>query len=189
VPRVWGTRANADLKWRLKDGVRNILSVGPFEESSNLERLITVFAFYLSFGHDARLLLLGPITDYLALAERFYAIVAESGLGGRVVLLDPHTRPHAAAAYAVAELYISLEEVGTSNDKFLDAMAYDVPILALANEDSRSILRSAGILVAPWAEDIEIGMVAHYLTTDETLRKAVLAAQRRHLRTAQLSAT
>jgi glycosyltransferase involved in cell wall biosynthesis len=163
---------------RLSDGRRTVLFAGPLDESSCIEQLLAGFAFLLSLGIDARLVLAGEFAPDGELADRFYAAVAGARLADRVVVLE-RTRPEiVAASYRSADLYWSAAEDGPA-DELVDALGFGVPVLAFANPASRRVLGSAGILFNDKRDPLALAALAALMITDRALRETLLDGQRR----------
>lgn len=166
------------LVQRLRDGHKTILFAGPLVETSCIEQLLTGFAFLLSFGIDARLVLLGEFDPEESLADRFYALVGSSGLAERVVVLDRSRPDVAAACFRSANLFWSMAEDGPTRE-LVDALAYGVPAFAFSNVFAARILGSSGLMFKDKTQPRELAGVAALLVTDHTLRETMIEGQRR----------
>jgi glycosyltransferase involved in cell wall biosynthesis len=170
--------ASASLVGRLSDGRRTILFAGPLGETSCIEQLLTGFAFLLSFGIDARLVLAGAFDPSTDLADRFYDVVGRTGLTERVVVLDPARPDVVAAAYRSADLFWSAAEDGPERE-IVDALGFGVPVFAFANARSRTVLGQAGILFGDKSDPRVTAGIATLILRDRSLRETLLDGQRR----------
>jgi glycosyltransferase involved in cell wall biosynthesis len=166
------------LAQRLRDGRKTILFAGPLVETSGIEQLLTGFAFLLSFGLDARLVLLGEFDREETLADRFFDQVANSGLAERVVVLEPSRLDAVAACYRAADLFWSMAEDGPARE-LIDALGYGVPLFAFANPFARHIAGDAGLLFNDKTQPRTLAGVAALLLTDRALRDTLVDGQRR----------
>lgn len=66
--------------------------------------------------------------------------------------------------------------------EFLEAMWFDVPVIAYATETARAVLGDAGVLLREKNDLLAVAALAQMLATDRDLRATVVAAQRAALR-------
>jgi glycosyltransferase involved in cell wall biosynthesis len=170
--------AAAGVVRRLSDGRRTILFAGPLTEISCIEQLLAGFAFLLSLGVDARLVLAGEFDLDEGLADRFYEVVAHTHLTDRVVVLDRSRQDVVAACFRSADLFWSAAEDGPAGE-LVDALGFGVPVFAFGNAVSRRVLGSAGILFRDKTDPRALAGVAALMLTDRALRQTVLEGQRR----------
>ena len=103
-------------------------------ESACLDQLLAGFAFLLSFGIDARLVLAGEFDPSERVADRFFDLVGRTQLTDRVVVLDRSQPEVVAACYRSADLFWSAADAGPSSE-LVDALGFGVPVFAFANGD------------------------------------------------------
>jgi len=107
------------------------------------------------------------MTEYRLLHERF-------------IFTGPISDEELAAYYRNAAVYISLSEHEGFCAPLLEAMAADVPVLAYSAAAVPETLGGAGIQFAP--KDLEYAAeLAGMLAFDDTVRRDVIAGQRRRL--------
>jgi glycosyltransferase involved in cell wall biosynthesis len=162
---------------RLGDGRRTILFAGPLTESACLDQLLAGFAFLLSFGVDARLVLTGNFDASEDVADRFFDVVGRTQLTDRVVVLERAPPEVIAACYRSADLYWSAADTGP-NSELVDALGFGVPVFAFANGASRRILGRSGLLFNDKRDPRALAGAAVLLLTDRALRKTLLEGQR-----------
>lgn len=163
---------------RLDDGQRTVLFAGPLVASACLDQLLAGFAFLLSFGVDARLVVLGAFTGGDEVADRFYELVARANLGARVVVLPGDRRDIVAACYRRSDLFWSMAE-GSSETELTDALGFGVPVLAFAGAAARAVLGPSGILFGDKRDLRAVAGVGALLLRDAELRALVSDGQRR----------
>jgi glycosyltransferase involved in cell wall biosynthesis len=159
-----------------------ILFVGRIIPNKRIEDLIAVFALYRRRDPDSRLLLVGDYRGH----ERYYARLRERALGLGLSLADDvlftgHVEHEdLLASYAAADLFLCLSEHEGFCVPLLEAMAFEVPVVAYDAGAVRETLRGAGVLL----EDKDPEVVAEVLWRvrhDPALRRSVLASQQRAL--------
>jgi len=169
--------AAPQLVRRLGDGRRTILFAGPLTESACLDQLLAGFAFLLSLGIDARLVLAGEFDAREGVADRFFDLVGRTQLTDRVVVLERSRPEVVAACYRSADLFWSAADAGPSSE-LVDALGFGVPVFAFANGISRRVLGGSGLLFTDKRDPRALAGAAVLLLTDGALRKTLLEGQR-----------
>jgi glycosyltransferase involved in cell wall biosynthesis len=177
-PTRFDTAPEPALLRRLRDGRRTVLFAGPLVETSCIEQLLMGFAHLLSFGVDARLMLVGSFDPDETLSERFFELVAGSGLGDRVLIFETANPEIVAACYRSADLFWSMAEDGPAAE-LVDAFGYGVPVFAFANERSRDVLETSGLLFNDKREARALAGVAAMILTDWSVADTLVDGQRR----------
>jgi L-malate glycosyltransferase len=175
----------------LDDERTNLLFVGrvaPNKKFEDLIRLASCWRRYLSPA--VRLVLVGRLprraTGHGVPLKAHYfdalqAFAYEEGLQPDEVLFTDHVQhDDLLAAYATADVFVSMSEHEGFGVPLVEAMLMDVPVLARRAAAVPDTLGDAGVLfdtreIAPVAE------MAYRLATDRQLRAAVLAGQKRRL--------
>ena len=159
------------------DGKVNVLFVGRGAPNKRVEDVLHAFAHYQRFVNpDSRLIHVGSFSgteSYLAL---LHTRIKEMGLRD----IDfPGSIPDAQvrACYASARVFLGMSEHEGFCIPLLEAMAWDVPVLAHASSAVPETMDGAGVLF----REKRFGEVAEMigrLAADGPLREAVLSGQR-----------
>lgn len=172
----WDVAPHPDVMARLRDGKRNVLYAGLFDEGSSLEELLATFAFLLALGDNARLVLAGRFSPGTQLAQRMFELIGESRLTDRVLLLEDAPRSVSAACFRAADLFLSAADDPLSLVPLLDAMAFGIPIVAAATPRTREVLGPAGILYSK-SSALDDAALVHVVLADAELRATLVAGQ------------
>ena len=154
---------------------RTIMYAGPLDARAGLGDLLSGFAHALSFGIDARLVLLGTFDPHTA--DVFADAVRAARLGDRVVAVDDTSPEVATACYRSADLFWSFADEGPS--QLVDALGFGVPIIAFANAQARAVLGPSGLLMRVREDHRTLAGLATLVLRDTALRDVLLAGQRR----------
>ena len=112
------------------DGRTNILFVGRVIPNKKIDDLIRVFALYQRlFDRHSRLLLVGDYRGHEKYYDRLQDLVRERG-AQEVVFTGPVDDDELRAAYSCADLFLCLSEHEGFCVPLLEAMAFDVPVVA-----------------------------------------------------------
>lgn len=177
-PARWDEPADARLMAQLQAGHTNLLFVGRLAPNKRQDDLIRAFRAYLDLDPNAVLHLVGgaiPDDPYLAcLAGTLFA----QGLGKRVNFANHVTEPQLAAYYRTARLFWSMSEHEGFGVPLIEAMWFDVPVLAFKSSAIPETLQDAGLMFTAKCRPYETAALARLLTRDDDLREKVIAAQR-----------
>lgn len=174
--------AGQDIVERYDDGTVNLLFVGRLVPNKRQDDLIRAFhAYHRLVNANSRLLLVGSeanapgygleletLAQALGLAECVHlpgAIGPREGLGGY---------------YRAADLFLCLSEHEGFCIPLLEAMAFDLPVLAYRAAGVPYALGGAGVLVGEKRYDL-LAELIDVLVRDEARRGPLLAGQRRRL--------
>jgi glycosyltransferase involved in cell wall biosynthesis len=96
----------------------------------------------------------------------------------RVLLARDITEPQLQSVYRCAHLFWSLDEGNSLGEGFLQAMWFDVPIIAYKTDVSTRLVGDAGLLIADKSDLMSIATLAQIVVTDGELRRRIVRAQR-----------
>ncbi len=182
---AWGSRALADPAElsRRKDvhGPGTVLLfVGRLSPNKNQHLLVeTLWLYRQWYDPDARLALVGPaITG--AYSEAVTAYAEELGLAGAVDHGEHLTPAQLAAWYSDADVFVCLSEHEGFCIPLLEAMHFDLPIVALAAGAVPETLGQAGLLIDAKRPSLAAAAV-HRVRADPLLAEFLASAGRRRL--------
>ncbi len=167
---------------RYRDGRTNVVFVGRLAPNKRQDNVIAAFARYRQrCDPDARLILVGSAGGLEAYQQELEAQVGRLGLGDAVVFTGHISLAELVGYYRVADVFLCLSEHEGFAVPLVEAMHFDVPIVALASAAIPGTLRNAGVLIDTLDYD-RIADALERLRRDPAHHAAVLAAQRRRLR-------
>jgi len=175
-PAYWDRMPDPGLMETLADGKVTILCVGPLGEGSGAADAIAAFSFLIAMHCDARMVFVDD-ASLGADADALGAFVERHGLTPRITIETLTTPERLAAYYRSASVYFSMSERDDTLGALIDAMLFDVPILAYGTPRVRELLGPAGIIVSSRSEPAKLGALVRELVRDQRLRRAVIAAQ------------
>ena len=162
------------------DGRTNILFVGRMIPNKRIDDLIRTFAAYQKgFNRESRLILAGDYRGH----ERYFARLTELVRALRVdeVVFTGHVEhDELMACYAVSDLFLCLSEHEGFGVPLLEAMVFDLPVIAYDAGAVAETLRGGGILLDDKEPTVVASLVDRVLR-DDGLRAAVLRTQDRAL--------
>jgi glycosyltransferase involved in cell wall biosynthesis len=81
--------------------------------------------------------------------------------------------------FRVADVFVSLDESEGYGLELLQALWFDVPVIAYRTAISRELIGSSGLLLNDKNDLLAVAALAQIVVTDADLRATVIAAQRR----------
>ncbi len=177
-PGQWDTPPDEVLMCQLQDGKHNLLFVGRYAPNKCQHQLVEAFAYYLALDPDARLILVGngsvddPYVQYLQQTIDHY------GLRERVILPGHITDAQLQAYYRTAHLFWCMSEHEGFCVPLLEAMWFDVPVLAFCSSAIPETMADAGLLFKDKSDLVIIAELAMKLITDLSIRNTIISRQR-----------
>lgn len=179
-PDRWNVEADEELMQRLQDGQTNVLFVGRVAPNKRQDALVRIFAEYLKLDPVARLIIAGDGQRFDPYFRRMLALVEELGLAERVTVTGRIADGALLAYYRTAHLYLSASEHEGFGVPLVEAMWFDVPVLARAGTAVAETVCDAGVFFGADASASEVARLAYDLARgDEGLRRRLVAAGRR----------
>jgi glycosyltransferase involved in cell wall biosynthesis len=176
-PLRWAQPADARWMRMLQDGRTNLLFVGRMAPNKCQGDLLAAFESYLHHDPDARLILVGAWRDGDRYAEFIHDRAQQLGVASHVIRARGCTDAQLLACYRTAHLFWSMSEHEGFCVPLVEAMWFDVPVLAYRSSAVPETLGTAGLMFTQ-KKSIELGALAHLLVEDPQLRGRVLDAQR-----------
>jgi len=178
-PAKWNLRADAALMDRLQDGRINLLFVGRIAPNKKQDELVEAFAHYRRLDADSRLVIAGEGRPSDPYYMRLVRDIEARNLSDHVILTGQITDAELLAYYRTAHLYWSLSEHEGFGVPLVEAMWFDVPIVAYRSAAVPETLGEAG-LAFDSKDDLRAAARLAKLVTrdDEPLRRRIIAAGR-----------
>ena len=181
-PQKWNFAPDPQLMGELQDGRTNLLFVGRKAPNKKQDDLVTAFAHYLDFDPDARLIIVGKGETNDPYGEDLRSAIEALGLEDSVLLPGSVGDTQLAAYYRTAHLFWSMSEHEGFCVPLVEAMWFDLPVLAFRSTAVPETLEQAGIMFTEKTEMRQIAALAFLLVHDSALRIRVIGAQRERRR-------
>ncbi|MEQ9483376.1 glycosyltransferase [Coleofasciculus sp. F4-SAH-05] len=178
-PSKWDMPADATLMEQLQDGKSNLLFVGRISPNKCQIHLVESFYHYLTMDQDARLILAGwgDVNDPYCchLLDRIQAL----GLKDYVLVSGLVSSDQLLAFYRTAHLFWSMSEHEGFGVPLVEALWFDVPVLANKSSAVPETLGEAGILFTNKDDLVQVAALAKLMVKDWRLRKTIIKAQQK----------
>ncbi|MFQ5873789.1 MAG: glycosyltransferase, partial [Dehalococcoidia bacterium] len=163
------------------DGTPTILYVGRPIPNKRQDDVIRAFARYReAWSRSAHLILVGGSDEATRYQQDLHRMIKDLGLRRNVILTGLLSDEQLAAYYRVAHAFLSMSEHEGFGIPLLEAMSFDIPVLAYSAAAVPYTLGDAGILIKE-KNFSAIAEILHRVMTDPHFKSQVLAGQRRRL--------
>jgi glycosyltransferase involved in cell wall biosynthesis len=177
-PGSWNVSPDEEIMKRLQDGRRNLLYVGRYAPNKCQHDLIEAFAHYSRLDPESRLILVGngdsedPYVKFIHESIDRHSVRQRVILAGHVSLAELH------AYYRTAHLFWSMSEHEGFCVPLVEAMWFDLPILAFQAGAVGETLGPAGIKFDQKMDLAVIAAIAAKMTGERAAIEPVLREQR-----------
>ena len=176
-PAKWNLAADPALMDKLQGNGTNLLFVGRLSPQKKQEDLIRIFRRYLEFEPTARLHLVGGTDSADPYLSHLHRTADSLGLNGQVNFAGHINDAQLAAYYRTADLFWSMSEHEGFCVPLVEAMWFEIPVLAFKSTATPETLGPAGLLFTTKQDEQELAALAHVLVRDQKLRRKLLASQ------------
>jgi glycosyltransferase involved in cell wall biosynthesis len=160
------------------DGLVNLLVVGRIAPNKCVEDCILAFhCFHNRIEPRSRLFVAGSPAGTEYYLTRLKRLVARLGLEGSVVFTGYVSQAALNAYYRLADAFLTMSEHEGFCVPLIEAMLFDVPVIAYASCAVPETLRGAGILF-PEKNHPEIAEAIGVVVSDPAWKEKILCAQR-----------
>jgi glycosyltransferase involved in cell wall biosynthesis len=177
-PAAWNAPPDEELMKRLKDGQRNLLYVGRYAPNKCQHDLIEAFSHYVHIVPESRLILVGGAEANDPYVRFLHESVDRFDLRERTVFAGHVSTNELHAYYRTAHLFWSMSEHEGFCVPLVEAMWFDIPILAFGAGAVKETLGGSGITFDQKESLGAIATLAKKLTMDRALVERTLRVQR-----------
>jgi len=178
-PQKWSFRPDPEVMRSLSDGRTNILFVGRVTPNKRQDELVQAFARYRMMDPSARLSLVGTLEHHDPYVDLLFHEIKRLGLESSVHVADSVSDAQLAAYYRTANLFWSMSEHEGFLVPVIEAMWFDIPVLAYHSTAVPETLGAAAFTFKDKSDLDVLAAAGYLLVTNPTLRVQVITAQRR----------
>jgi len=157
-----------------------ILYVGRVAPNKRFEDLLYAFRAYRRLNRQSRLLLVGRFDNDDPYYAYLVKMARELDVDDGVQFVGTVSWPRLRAAYADSDIFLSMSEHEGFCVPLLEAMHFDLPILAYKSAAVPETLGNAGVLFTEKRFD-QIAEMIELIRVDRAFRKRLIAGQRKRL--------
>lgn len=176
-PAKWAAPPDSELMRSLQDGRTNLLFVSRFAPNKKQDDLVVAFSHYLRLDPAARLILVGKPEEGDPYVAHVRNTVSTLGLEESVIFTGSITDAQLAAYYRTAHLFWSMSEHEGFCVPLIEAMWFNIPILAFKSSAVPETLGQAALMFDDKSDLLELAALARLLIVDSVLREQMIRAQ------------
>jgi glycosyltransferase involved in cell wall biosynthesis len=177
-PGAWSLSPDEGIMRRLQDGRRNLLYVGRYAPNKCQHDLVEAFSHYLRIDPQSRLILVGDGDANDPYVRFIHETVDRLNLREQVILSGHVSASELHAYYRTAHLFWSMSEHEGFCVPLVEAMWFDLPILAFHAGAIKETLGGAGIIFDQKENLSTVAALAKRMTREKAFCEPVLQAQR-----------
>jgi glycosyltransferase involved in cell wall biosynthesis len=166
-PDRWNVGADESLAEELQDGRTNLLFVGRFAPNKRQDKLVRAFAEYAALDPDSRLVIAGDGQEFDPYFRRVLDEIERLGSGPRVLITGRVSDAVLLACYRTADLYLSASGHEGFGVPLVEAMWFDVPVLAARAGAVPDTVGDAALLFDAETDLREVARLAKLLARDD----------------------
>ncbi len=177
APEKWNIQADPNMMLRLQDGRDNILFVGRLVANKCQHDLIEAFAAYRSMYGNCRLILVGGFIEEESYYQHLVELVRQHGLEGDVLFAGKVPDSTLHACYRCTHLYWSMSEHEGFGVPLIEAMWFDVPVLAYKSSAVPETMGEGGLLFTDKQDSGQLAAAARLLIHDPEVKDKIISGQ------------
>jgi len=171
---------NTKIIKKYKDGYTNLLFVGRIAPNKKLEDLIGVFYYYKkSINTQSRLILVGNYLDMEVYYDKLLTLIEKLKLKDIIITGLVNDRD-LIAYYNVADLFITMSEHEGFCVPLIEAMYFELPIIAYKSTAVEETLQDAGILITE-KNHLKIAELINLVMSNQILKNKIIKKQLENL--------
>ncbi len=178
-PQKWNMPADSALMEQLQDGKSNLLFVGRIAPNKCQEQLVEAFYHYLTMDAEARLILVGEGNSNDPYYHQLLSTIEKFNLGQYILTPGQVNDGQLLAYYRTAHLFWSMSEHEGFGVPLVEAMWFDIPILAYKSSAVPETLGESALMFNTKTDLVQVAALAKLLVKDRVLQSKVINAQRR----------
>jgi len=177
-PAKWGYNPDEGLMRQLQDGKTNLLFVGRIAPNKCQHHLVEAFMHYLAMNSNARLVIVGSYVPEDPYTKYLQEHISKNGLDKHVIITGMVNDEQLLAYYRTAHLFCSMSEHEGFCVPLIEAMWFDIPVIAYKSSAIPETLGASGIMFTSKEDLLQVAALAKVVLTDNSLREKILNQQR-----------
>ena len=161
----------------LNDGKTNLLFTGRIAPNKCQHQLPKLLFHLREIGVDARLILAGAFDHDDPYCKKVMDEITTTGMKDHVLITGKISEEQLSACFLSASIYLSLSEHEGFGVPLVEAMYFNVPVIAYGCTAVPETLGGAGLAFKPKGDLIEVALLVKEVVEDSHLRATILENQ------------
>ncbi len=180
IGSLWARAADPDIL-QLSDHSLTILFVGRIAPNKCQHKLVRILAELQQMTQrSCRLVLVGNYEESDSYYREIRNDIISLGLEQQVIITGKISDAELTAWYKVADAFVCMSEHEGFGVPLIEAMVYDLPVIACKNSNIPATMAGAGLVVDS-AEIIEVAALLKTVIIDRPLRRSLIQFQRERI--------
>jgi glycosyltransferase involved in cell wall biosynthesis/ADP-heptose:LPS heptosyltransferase len=176
-PGRWNILPDRKTILRLKDGRKNIIFVGRIAPNKCQQHFIEMFVHLRAMYPDVRLCIVGDGEKGHPYLLMLHDLIKKHRLGDSVIISGKVTEAELFSYYRCADLFVSMSEHEGFGVPIVEAMWFDIPVLAYRSTAVPETMGSSGVLFDSKDDLKGVAETAKRILTDGGYRDEILRGQ------------
>lgn len=177
-PQKWDISPDPELMHTLQDGKKNIIFVGRIAPNKKQDDLVRWFAEYFTIDSNSRLILVGGYDSNDIYYQLLLKAIKQLQLSEYVIITGKINDSQLLSYYRTAHLYLSMSEHEGFGVPLVEAMWFDIPVLAYKSSAIPETLGKGGLMFTTKEDLVRVAALAKFLIYDNDLNSKLIKAQR-----------
>lgn len=178
-PEKWNFKPDIETIKKLRDGRKNILFTGRLSPNKKQTDIVKLMHYLKYIDSNIRLCLVGEGDIINPYVREVYELIRKYGLENDIIISGKVSDEELKSFFMNADLYVSMSEHEGFGVPLIEAMWFDIPILAYKSSAIPDTLGEAAFMITDKKDMLSIAILVKYLLTDEALRKNIINAQKK----------
>jgi len=179
-PGKWNFFPDKDIMRKFNDTKKNLLYVGRLAPNKCQDDLIKMYYYLRQMNSDTRLILVGGGSEISSYVQKIFGLVKQLDLEKHVIVTGHVSEKELQAYYRCADMFISMSEHEGFGVPLIEAMWFDVPVVAYKSSAIPETLGDAALMFTDKSNLIEVAAFVNIILNDELLLARILKSQALH---------
>jgi len=176
-PDKWNFTPDNNVINRYKDK-KNILFTGRLAPNKKQTDLLEMMHFIQDMNSNVRLIIVGGGDENHPYVQEFYELIATYGLEDKVLVTGHVSESELKSYYMIADLFVSMSEHEGFGVPLIEAMWFDIPVLAYKSSAVPETLADAAFMFTDKKDMESIAALVNVVLNDEDIQSKIIKAQR-----------
>lgn len=178
TPEKWGIMPDNNTIKKFSDGKKNILFTGRIAPNKKQTDLLKMMYYLKQIDPSVRLFIVGSGEKDNPYVQEFYKLIDHLELQDDVIVTGHVSDSKLKSYFMLANLFVSMSEHEGFGVPLIEAMWFDIPVLAYKSSAIPETLAEAGLMFTCKKDMLSIASLVNIVLNDSNLQDQIINAQR-----------
>jgi len=178
-PDKWNFLPDSSVIQDLTDGKKNILFTGRLAPNKKQTDLVKMMFYLKQINRNVRLCIVGTANLAEPYVMELYDLIKKYDLMDDVIVTGRINEATLKAYYMSADLYVSMSEHEGFGVPLIEAMWFDIPVLAFESSAIPETLAGSGFMFKNKKDMLSVAVLTNELLNNKELRKNIIFEQQK----------